>query len=289
MPYFKYPGGGEAIRPRLAEIARVADQGGFYSFWVMDHFFQISGYGPAEDPMLESYTTLGYIAGVTEQIRLGTMVSGANYRHPGILVKTVTTLDVLSGGRAYFGVGAGWYEREATGLDLPFETFGRRFEWLEETLQIAHQMWTGERGGGAFEGKHFQLREMLNSPQALSRPHPTLLIGGMGRTKTLRMVAQYADACNFFEGRGLDALQETIDALKAHCEGQGRDYAEIEKTSLGTVHLAPGEMSAGQVIDRIGKLAEMGFQQAIFNMPNAHEMAPLEVFAKEIIPAVEKL
>ena len=281
IPYFKYPGDTPAIGPKLAEMARMADTAGFHSLWVMDHFFQLEGMiGPADDPMLEGYTTLGYLAGVTSRVRLGTLVTGNNYRHPAVLVNAVTTLDVLSSGRAYCGIGAGWYEREATALDLPFETFARRFEWLEETLQIALQMWSDDNG--EFKGKRYHLRETLNSPQPLSCPHPPIMIGGTGEQKTLRMVAQYADACNIFMEIGLDNIQHKLDVLKGHCEVLGRDYSTIEKTTLGPGNLE--QRSVQEMIDICGKLAEIGIDHAIFNMPNAHEIWPLETFGKEIIP-----
>ncbi|MGC1378897.1 MAG: LLM class F420-dependent oxidoreductase [Anaerolineales bacterium] len=293
IPNFTWPDGAPGIGHRLAEIAAAADDAGFASIWVMDHFFQIGdrdrtrGLGPAEDEMLEGYSTLGYLAGVTKKARLGTMVTGVVYRHPGILVKTVTTLDVLSGGRAYLGIGAAWNEREAKGLGIPFPPIAERFERLEETLQIAKQMWSGERG--PYNGKYYQLVETINSPQALSQPHPPILIGGSGEKKTLRLVAQYADACNLFAFAGIDVLRGKLDVLKKHCDTLGRDYAEIEKTVLDTVYLAPGQMSVADTIEHCRVLAGLGIQQAIFNMPNVHEITPLETFGREIIPAVMAL
>jgi F420-dependent oxidoreductase-like protein len=283
IPKFTWPDGPEGLAARLAEIARTADEVGFASIWVMDHFFQLPGLGQADEPMLEGYSALSYLAAVTQRARLGTLVTGAIYRQPGFLVKQVTNLDVLSGGRAYFGVGAGWYEREAKGLGFPFPPLKVRFEWLEETLQIAHQMWSGRVE--PFVGRHFRLEEPICSPMPLSLPHPPILIGGMGERKTLRFVAQYADACNLFLRSGYDTLRHKLDVLRQHCEDAGRPYEEIERTTLGTVHLAPGEMSAGEVIETCRDLADLGFQQAIFNMPNVHEIAPLEQFGREIIPA----
>jgi F420-dependent oxidoreductase-like protein len=281
VPNFTWPSGPGGIHTILAEIARTADSAGFSSLWVMDHFFQIGGrdargsLGPAEDPMLEAYTTLGY------------MVTGVVYRHPGLLIKTVTTLDVLSGGRAYFGVGAAWNERESKGLGVPFPPIKERFERLEETLQIARQMWSPDNG--PFAGRHFQLAETLCSPQPLTQPHPPILIGGMGEKKTLRLVAQYADACNLFAGADADALRHKLDVLKAHCERLGRDYGTIEKTVLASVNLAPGQRTPDAVIDQCRSLAALGIQHIIFNMPNVHEIKPLETFGKEIIPAVGEL
>jgi F420-dependent oxidoreductase-like protein len=292
VPNFTWPAGPGEIHTTLAEIARTADSAGFASLWVMDHFFQIGGrdsrnsLGPAEDPMLEAYSALGYMAGFTKNARLGAMVTGVVYRHPGILIKTVTTLDVLSGGRAYFGVGAAWNERESRGLGVPFPPVKERFERLEETLQIARQMWSPDNG--PYAGKYFQLAETLCSPQPLTQPHPPILIGGMGEKKTLRLVAQYADACNLFAGAQTEALSHKLDVLKAHCDRLGRDYDTIEKTALATVNIAPGQRTAKDVIDQCRSLAALGIQHVIFNMPNVHEIKPLETFGREIIPVVRE-
>ncbi len=284
IPSFTWPGGTAIIGSRLAEIGQAAEGAGFYSLWVMDHFFQIRGVGQPEEPMLESYSALNYLAGFTKRVKLGTMVTGVVYRYPGILVKTATTLDVLSGGRAYFGIGAAWFEREALGLGVPFPPIKERFERLEEALQIANQMWSGEVA--PYEGNHFHLAETLTSPQPLSKPHPPILIGGAGERKTLRLVAKYADGCNLFAHAGVDTLKHKLDVLRKHCEEVGRSYDEIEKTVLGTVHLAPGQMSVEQVIASCQSLADLGFQQVIFNMPNVYEIKPLEIFGEEIIPVV---
>lgn len=287
IPSFTWPGGAPQIAPTLAEIARTAEEAGFYSLWVMDHFFQLTMLGSASDEMLEGYSTLTYLAGLTKRVKLGTLVTGVIYRYPGILVKTVTTLDVLSGGRAYFGVGAAWYEQEARGLGVPYPDTGERFERLEETLQIAHQMWSGE--AKPFAGKHNQLAETICSPQPVSRPHPPIMIGGMGEKKIPRLVVQYGDACNLFLFAGIDAVKARLDAIRRNCDERGRDYDSIERTTLGTVHLAPGHDTAKGIIDTCRELAGIGVQQAIFNMPNVHEIKPLEIFAKEIIPAVATL
>ena len=282
IPNFTWPGGSKQIPGKIAEIARAADDAGFYSLWVMDHFFQISMIGPPEHDMLEGYTTLGYLAALTRRVKLGTLVTGVIYRYPGILVKTATTLDVLSGGRSYFGVGAAWNEREAKALGTPFPPIGVRFELLEEALQIAKQMWSADNA--PYRGKHNHLEETLCSPQPLSRPHPPILIGGSGEKKTLRLVAQYADACNLFGGP--EVVSAKLAVLKRHCDTLGRDYGAIEKTSLSTVDLQPGKMDAKDVIARCKAFADVGVQQAIFNMPNVHEIRPLEIFGREIIPAV---
>ncbi len=237
--------------------------------------------------MLEGYSALSYVAGVTRKVRLGTLVTGVVYRHPGVLVKTVSTLDVLSGGRAYLGIGAAWNEREAKGLGIPFPPVAERFRRLEEALQIAQQMWSEKVA--PYSGQYYQLAETLNHPQPLTKPHPPILIGGVGEHKTLRLVAQYADACNIFARLGLDVVKQKLEVLKRHCEAVGRDYATVEKTTLDTVHVAPGHESAADVIARCRALAGLGVQHAIFNMPNVHDLTPLEVFGREIIPAVKGL
>jgi F420-dependent oxidoreductase-like protein len=284
IPSFTWPG---EIRGTLSEIVRTAEKAGFSSIWVMDHFFQLEMFGDAAQPMLEAYSTLNYIAAQTSKVKLGTLVTGVVYRHPGALVKTVTTLDVLSGGRAYFGVGAAWYEREARGLGLPFPKIQHRFEMLEETLQIAKHMWSGKRD--PYNGKHHQLSEPINSPQPLSKPHPKILIGGMGEKKTLRLVAQYANACNLFTYSGLEAINHKLKVLKKHCETIGRPYDEIERTALGTANLSSGNMSTKDVIGMCNGLANESIEHVILNMPNVHEITPLEKFGEEIIPAVADL
>ena len=284
VPCFTWPGGPTEIAKRLADIGKAADDAGFASLWVMDHFFQIEMVGKVEEPMLEGYSALSYLAAVTKSVRLGTMVTGVVYRHPGILVKTATTLDVLSGGRSYFGIGAAWNERESRGLGVPFPAIKERFERLEEALQITKQMWSGQVG--PYDGKHYQLAETLNSPQPISKPHPPILIGGMGERKTLRLVAKYADACNLFVFAGIDVLRHKLDLIRRYCDEIGRPYGEIERTTLGTAYLAPGAMSVQQVIETCRSLAAIGIQHAIFNMPNVSEIDPLETFGREIIPAV---
>jgi len=237
--------------------------------------------------MLESYSALAYMAGFTKRATLGALVTGVIYRYPGLLVKTVTTLDVLSGGRAVLGLGAAWNEREAHGLGVPFPSVKERFERLEEALQIAKQMWSDNNG--PYNGKYYQLAETLCSPQPVTKPRPPILIGGIGEKKTLRLVAQYADACNVFARLGNDSVQRKLDVLKGHCEKVGRDYNEIEKTTLSNVHLAPGQMTAKDVIEECRSLAALGVQHCIFNMPNVQDIKPLEIFGREIIPAVAGL
>lgn len=289
IPSFKVPGGTAEIRPKLKEIVTTAEAAGFHSLWVMDHYYQIRGlFGEAyNDPMMEAYTTLGYLAGLTEKAYLGVMVTGVIYRLPSVLLKMVNTLDVLSGGRAYFGIGAAWYQQEAEGFGVPYPATHERFEWLEDTLQLAHALWSGDETG--FTGKRFSAPHVTNNPRPLSQPHPRILIGGTGPKKTLRMVAQYADACNIFENNGPDQMRRALDALNDHCEQLGRCYDDIEKTSLGTAHLTAGGDTVGGIMDRLKMLSDLGFTHAIFNMPNVYEIAPLETFGREIIPAAAEL
>jgi F420-dependent oxidoreductase-like protein len=285
VPNFNFAGGTAAIRDQLKAIAQTADSGGLYSLWVMDHFFQIQGVGTPEMFMLEGYTTLSYFAAVTQKVKLGTMVTGVVYRYPGILVKTVNTLDVLSGGRAYMGIGAAWFEREAKGLGVPFPALKARFEMLEETLQIAHQMWSGEVK--PFEGKHFQLAETLSSPQPISQPHPPILIGGGGEKKTLSFVARYADAWNFFLRAPKEDLEKKVGILKGYCEQYGRDYNSIEKTTLSTIMPTA---SAADVIKDIEYAKQLGFEHVIYNIANTDGIvSTLEMLAHDVIPQVNTL
>ncbi len=281
---FTWPGGGPAIAPTFAQIARAADQAGLASLWVMDHFFQIEMNGPPEQEMLEAYTTLGYAAAVTERVRLGALVTGVAYRHPGILVKQVTTLDVLSGGRAYLGIGAAWFEGEATALGVPFPPLAERFERLEETLLIARQMWSGDES--PFQGRHYQLNRPLNSPPAISSPRPPILIGGSGERKTLRLVARHADATNLFDN---EALPHKLTVLREHCEREGRDYAEIEKTAL--TWLPAGDGSADEAVKQCERLAALGIDHVIVAAPETEpsraveELGELASRIESIVPA----
>jgi len=265
----------------MAEAIGSCERLGFDSIWVMDHFFQIGVVGPAEHEMLEAYTTLGYLAACTSRARLLTLVTGTVYRHPGILAKTVTTLDVLSGGRAWLGIGAAWNDEESRGLGIPFPPVAERFERLEETLQICLQMWRGDES--PYHGRHYQLERPLNSPQALAKPHPPILIGGGGERKTLRMVAQYAQACNLFPGPD---LARKLDVLRSHCDAVGRDYDEITKTCYFSFDVGAKGEKAGEVTDQLGKLAEQGFEVAIGMVPNVWDVTPLEIVGSQVIPAV---
>jgi F420-dependent oxidoreductase-like protein len=270
-------------------IVECAERAGLYSFWVMDHLFQIPSEGPADHEMLESWSALAFAAGCTNRIRLGTLVTGITYRHPGILVKMATTLDVLSRGRVYFGLGAGWNEEEHQGLGISFPPTGERFERLEETLQIALQMWAGE--DRTYEGKHYHLLGTLNSPQSVQRPHPPILIGGGGEHKTLRLVAQYADACNLSARRA--ELPHKLDVLRGHCQFLGRPYDQIEKTAVTRIHLThdgrDGTLTPAAAIRYFAGLGAMGIDHAIFSMPNVTGQEVFDLLATEVIPEVEKL
>jgi F420-dependent oxidoreductase-like protein len=284
IPDFTSPGGPARLGADLATVARAADDAGFSFIAVMDHFFQIGAIGPADREMLEAYTTLGYLAGCTSRVNLLTLVTGTVYRNPGILAKIVTTLDVLSSGRAWLGVGAAWNEEESRGLGIPFPPVAERFERLEETLQICLQMWRGDET--PYQGRHYQLARPLNSPQALSVPHPPILIGGGGERKTLRLVARYAQACNLFP---TPELARKLDVLRAHCDAEGRDYDEITKTCYFIFDPGAKGEKTGEMIDRLGQLAEMGFQAAIGAVANVWDVTPLEIIGSEVIPAVAGL
>ena len=288
---FTWPGGPAAIGPTLARIVRQADDVGFDSIWVMDHFFQIRGLGSAEEPMLEGMTALGFMAAHSTRARLGLMVGGVHYRHPGLWVKATTTLDILSGGRAWLGIGAAWNAEESRALAFPFPPLGERFEMLEETLQIAHAMFEGERGTeGTHVGRHYQAERLLNSPQSLSRPRVPIMVGGGGEKRTLRLVAQYADACNVFGTP--EGIARKYAILDAHCAAVGRDPNEIERSTLQNVRLqvdgTPGE-TASQVVDRFGDLGDAGAQHVIVEIKGVHEPNRLEVFGRDVIPALKSL
>jgi len=284
IPDFSWPGGPSRLGGEMAAVARTADDAGFEFISVMDHFFQIGLLGPPDREMLEAYTTLGYLAGCTSRAKLVTLVTGAVYRHPGILAKIVTTLDVLSGGRAWLGIGAAWNEEESVGLGIPFPPVAERFERLEETLQICLQMWRGDET--PYVGKHYRLERPINSPQALSEPHPPIMIGGSGERKTLRFVARYAQACNLFPG---PELARKLDVLRAHCETEGREYDEITKTCYFIFDVGEKGERAGEIVDQLGALAEMGFQAAIGAVARVWEVTPLEVIGSAVIPAVAGL
>jgi F420-dependent oxidoreductase-like protein len=270
------------IGPTLGNIARTADANGFHSLWLMDHFFQIPGVGDHRQPMLEAYTALGFVAAVTERIGLGTLVTGVTYRHPGILAKTVTTLDVLSGGRAWLGIGAAWNQHEHEGLGVPFPPVGERFEELEDAIRIALQMWSDD--DGPFEGKRHRLTETVNQPQSLQQPRPKILIGGSGEKVTLKLVARYADACNLFGDA--ETVGRRLAILKEHCEREGRDYDAIWKTAY--YRLDPGRegVRVQQMLDEIAALGDAGAQGLIGGCRGVQYLEPLEIIGREVIPKI---
>jgi len=280
---FSTPAEPTAIAPTLAQTARLAEEAGFASFTVMDHFFQMQTPNTsAEEPMLEGYTALGYVAALTERMTLGLLVTGVMYRHPGLLAKTVTTLDVLSGGRARLGLGASWYEREQLALGVPVVAVAERFERLEETLQICLQMWSDNNG--PYAGRHYQLAETLCVPAPISRPRPPILIGGGGEQKTLRLAARYADACNVF-GVGADAVAHKFDVLRRHCEAEGRDYDHIAKTVLMT---RPSLSDVDAFVAEVAAYAKLGVTE-IQVMPDRHPVEFTQEFADRVIPRLKDL
>jgi F420-dependent oxidoreductase-like protein len=281
---FTWPGGPPALAGDLRRVAVAAEEAGFDRLSVMDHVWQIHVNGPPEQEMLEAYTALGYLAAATQRLTLLTLVTGVVYRPPGLLAKQVSTLDVLSGGRAMLGIGAAWNEEEAAGLGLPFAPIAERFERLEEALQICLQMWGGSEQ--PYHGKHYQLARTLNSPQPLRRPRPPILIGGSGERKTLRLVARYADSCNLFPG---PQLAHKLDVLRRHCETEGRDYDEIEKTVMYRFDVGAGGERVGEIVEELGRLAEMGFTIAHGQVADVSEITPLEILGNEVVPAVAAL
>jgi len=283
IPDFTWDGGPAALRVRLRDVARQAEQAGIDRISVMDHVWQIGHIGPPEHEMLEAYTTLGWLAASTERVRLLTVVTAVVYRDPGLVAKAVSTLDVLSGGRAMLGIGAAWNEAEARGLGLFFPPLAERYERLEEALRICLQMWSAD--DGPFDGKHYHLERTLNSPQPLTQPRPRILVGGSGERKTLRLVARYADACNI---RDSDELAHKLDVLRAHCAAEGRDYAEIEKTVQTRFDLGKNGERVAQTIEHLHELAELGVQVAHGSVIDVGSLRPLELMGEQVIPAIEK-
>jgi F420-dependent oxidoreductase-like protein len=284
VPDFTWPNGPSALGSDLAAVAKAADDAGFDRVSVMDHVWQIGNIGPPEHEMLEAYTALGFLAAHTSRVKLLTLVTAAVYRDPGLLAKIVTTLDVLSGGRAMLGIGAAWNEPEARGLGLLFPPTAERFERLEEALQIALQMWSDD--DGSYTGKHYHLERTLNVPQARSKPHPPILIGGSGEQKTLRLVARYAQSCNLFPGPD---LAHKLDVLRGHCEREGRNYDEIEKTVIFPFNVGPNGERVGDTIDALRGLASQGFQAAHGGVVDVSRIIPLEIIGREVIPAIADL
>ena len=282
---FTWDGGAPELRVRLGQIAQRAEEAGVDRISVMDHVWQIGHIGPPEHEMLEAYTALGWLAAKTERVKLLTMVTAVVYREPGLLAKAVTTLDVLSGGRAILGIGAAWNGEEAAGLGLPFPPVSERFERLEEAILICKQMWSGDEG--PFDGEHYHLGRTLNSPQALSQPHPPILIGGSGEKKTLKLVARYADACNI-AAYDLDATAHKLDVLRQHCVNEGRDYDEIEKTAQTRYDLGENGENINRTIEQLHQVAELGFSQVHGSLLGVSKPLQLDLLAERVIPAVEK-
>ena len=289
LPSFSFPGGTPELRSHLTEIAQAADEAGLESLWVMDHLFQLpegTGWGGPDEPMLEAYATLGFLAGVTRRVRLGALVGCALFRSPGLLVKTATTVDVLSGGRLTFGIGAGWYEREAHGLGLPFPERRERFARLEETLRVARQLWSDDRS--PFEGMFASLAEPIIRPQPLARPHPPVMVGGNGERRTLRLVAEYGDACNFLVLEPHE-IRAKLEVLRRHCDAVGRDMRDIEITALDEIDLRPGRMSPADVVARARAQGDAGVQHLIVNMPDAWDVRHIRQLGRDVIPALESI
>lgn len=284
FPNFTLPGGPQALAPALAATARAAEAGGCSTFTLMDHYFQMETLGSAEAPMLEGYAGLGFLAGQTERIQLGLLVSGVTYRHPGLLAKIVTTLDVLSGGRAMLGIGAAWYEREHLGLGVPFPPLRERFERLEEALQICRQMWSDD--DGPFQGRHYQLAETICVPRPIQQPRPPILIGGVGERKTLRLVARYANACNLF-ALGPAAIRHKLEVLAGHCATEGRDPAAIEKTIIW----GPGDALAqvDAFLADMAAYAALGVEQVWVSPPGPDPATWVERFTARVMPALRDL
>jgi F420-dependent oxidoreductase-like protein len=281
LHYWNYstPSDPARMADTLAETARVAEQAGFSTFTVMDHWFQMEHAGSAAEPMLEAYTTLGYVAGLTERMTLGVLVTGVMYRHPGLLAKIVTTLDVLSGGRARLGIGASWYEREQRGLGVPVVPVAERFERLEETLQICLQMWSDDNG--PYQGRHYQLAETLCVPTPISRPHPPILVGGGGEKKTLLLTARYGDACNLF-GSSPDDVAHKLDVLRSHCEDEGRDYDRITKTVLA---VRPALADADGFLAAAAEYAALGVTE-LEVMADRHPVEFATEIAERVLPGL---
>jgi alkanesulfonate monooxygenase SsuD/methylene tetrahydromethanopterin reductase-like flavin-dependent oxidoreductase (luciferase family) len=300
LPWYDWPGSrtadlGEALRSAAVR----AERAGFASLWVMDHVFGIEVDAPPfpragqrEDAMLECYAVLNHLAAVTTTISLGPLVVSAFHRHPAVLVKAATTLDVLSGGRSYLGLGGGWYRGEARGLGIPYPDQDERYRLLEETIRIAKHLWSGDRT--PFVGERFTLEQPINEPQPIQWPHPPLLIGGSGEQRTLRLVARYADACNLNFGAGpseyaesLDEIRHKLTVLRRHADGLGRDLGEIEVTALGSSHLGIGGVGSQEVVDTLAAVGEAGVSHVIVNMADAYAPGVLERYGEEVIPALD--
>ncbi len=282
IPRFNYGSSDSDISENLKNIVQKAEEVGFGRLSVMDHYFQIPGVGDYKDPMMEAYTTLGFIAANTKTIRIGTLVTGVTYRNPAFLIKQVTALDVLSQGRAFLGIGAAWNEQESLALGFNFPPVKERFERLEETLQIVEKMWSGD--STPYKGKYYSLEEPFNSPQVLSKPRPEILIGGSGEQKTLKFVAQYADSCNLFAAEK-DVIKHKLEVLKNHCSNLGRDYSSINKTALARIDLS----NLNKFIEDSKILSELGINEIFFMVPNAEKLDNLEEIGEKVISEMQKI
>jgi len=278
---FTFPDGAAGLRDDLTRIVTTAEEVGFAKVSVMDHLWQISVVGPPEHEMLEAYTTLGYLAARTSKVDLVTWVTAVVYREPGLLAKLVSTLDVLSGGRAWLGIGAAWNDAEARGLGLPFPSTAERFERLEEALQICLQMWSDD--DGPYTGRHYQLERTLNSPATITKPHPPILIGGGGEKKTLRLVAKYAQACNLFPS---PELPHKLDVLREHCVREGRDYDEIEKTVMMALDPGDNGEKIDAILTQLQSMAGLGISHVHGIVPGVWKLDPLTVLGREVVPAI---
>src|SRR2546423_9048898 len=284
---FSWPGGARKQGPTLVQIAQAAETAGFDRISTVDHVWQSHYLGGPERELLSCYPTLTYLAAHTSRIKLLALATASPYWHPVLLAKTVTTLDVLSGGRAWLGIGAGDYEEEAVGSGLPFPPLKERYERLEEMLQICLRMWQGEKGDERqFEGKYYHIERPFNLPQSLTRPHPPILIAGSGEQKTLRLVARYADACNLRPG---PEIPQKLEVLRKHCEAEGRDYDAIEKTAAFAFDVGEDGSKVGELIEHLRALASMGIETVLGVVPQVYRVKPLEVIGREVIPAVADL
>ncbi len=284
---FSWPQGASQLGQSLARIAQTAEAAGFDRISVIDHVWQSHYLGGPEHEVPACYPTLTYLAAHTSRIKLLALATASPYWHPVLLAKTVSTLDVLSGGRAWLGIGAGDYEEEARGSGLPFPPLAERYERLEEMLQICLRMWHGSQGDERpYQGKYYHVERPLNLPQSITRPHPPILIAGSGEQKTLRLVARYADACNVRPGPD---IPQKLEALRRHCEAEGRDYDAIEKTCAGAFDVGEDGSKVDAVIAQLRALAGMGIQAVLGVVPQVHRITPLEIIGREVIPAIADL
>jgi F420-dependent oxidoreductase-like protein len=286
---FDLPGGPATIGPVLAATGRAAEEAGLDNLSFMDHYFQLEFLASAEDPMLEGYTALGFLAAHTSTVELQLLMTGVTYRHPGLLAKIVSTLDVLSGGRAALGIGAAWYEREHRALGVPFPPLAERFERLEETLQVVRQMWSEDNG--PFDGKHYRLAETISSPQPLRQPHPPIMVGGGGEKKTLRLVAQYADACNVFAGPGggPDEVAHKLAVLHEWCEQVGRPYDEIRRTVLYNGSVGQDPAGTASFVEEMRTLADVGVDEVHVMPLHGDPVAFVRSLGEHVVPRLSRI